>query len=88
MRIELCTSLRAPRVLAEALGARVTGELREIRGIATDSREVRAGDLFVAIKGEHTDGGAYIPQALAQGAVGVLASCERPPKPLQAAFLP
>ncbi len=86
MRIELCTSLRAPRVLAEALGARVTGELREIRGIATDSREVRAGDLFVAIKGEHTDGGAYIPQALAQGAVGVLASCERPPKPLQAAF--
>ncbi len=41
-------------------------------GATLDSRQVRPGMLFVAIKGEHVDGHAYIPQALARGAAGVL----------------
>ena len=41
-------------------------------GATLDSRQVRPGMLFVAIKGEHVDGHAYIPQALAHGAAGVL----------------
>ena len=72
MRIELCRRLRDPRVLAEALGARMHGACGELRGISTDSREVREGDIFAVLSGAHTHGKAYISQALANGAVGVL----------------
>jgi UDP-N-acetylmuramyl-tripeptide synthetase len=43
----------------------------EIRGISYDSRLVRAGDLFVAIKGEKIDGARFIPQAIERGAAAV-----------------
>ena len=46
----------------------------EATGVAFDSREVGAGDLFVALKGGATDGHRFAAQALAQGAAGVLAS--------------
>ncbi len=49
-----------------------------IRGISYDSRTVRKGDLFVAIKGEKMDGAAFIPQAIKNGAVAV--ASERPVK--------
>ena len=47
--------------------------------IATDSRDAREGSLFVAFRGERTDGHKYIPNALAQGAVAVL--CEEAGEP-------
>ena len=37
-----------------------------------DSREVRRGDLFVGIAGEHIDGGRFSSDALSAGAWGVL----------------
>jgi UDP-N-acetylmuramoyl-L-alanyl-D-glutamate--2,6-diaminopimelate ligase len=40
-----------------------------ISGIACDSRLSRKGDLFVAVKGEKTDGALYIAAAAANGAV-------------------
>lgn len=40
--------------------------------ITADSRQVRAGSLFLAYPGEHADGRSYIAQAVAQGAVAVL----------------
>ncbi len=40
--------------------------------IILDSRKVISGDLFLAVKGEETDGHKYISQALENGAVGVL----------------
>jgi UDP-N-acetylmuramoyl-L-alanyl-D-glutamate--2,6-diaminopimelate ligase len=43
----------------------------EVRGIAYDSRQVRSGFLFVAIKGEKTDGNLFIRQAAERGAVAV-----------------
>ncbi len=45
-----------------------------VRRVVTDSREVRAGDLFVAIKGDTHDGHDHGALAVAAGAVGVLAS--------------
>jgi UDP-N-acetylmuramoyl-L-alanyl-D-glutamate--2,6-diaminopimelate ligase len=44
-----------------------------IAGLALDSRKVRSGDLFLAYPGETGDGRAYIEQAIAAGAVAVLA---------------
>jgi UDP-N-acetylmuramoyl-L-alanyl-D-glutamate--2,6-diaminopimelate ligase len=43
-----------------------------VRGVTSDSRRVAAGDLFAAISGGTNDGAAFVPQALANGAVGVL----------------
>jgi UDP-N-acetylmuramoyl-tripeptide--D-alanyl-D-alanine ligase len=42
-----------------------------------DSREVRPGDLFVGLPGEHADGGEFAALALQAGAWGVLVSAER-----------
>jgi len=44
----------------------------EITGISADSRTVRAGDLFVALKGVHADGREHIPDALSRGAAAIL----------------
>lgn len=44
----------------------------EVTGVAYDSRYVRRGDVFVAMRGEATDGNRYIEVAIAQGAVAVI----------------
>jgi UDP-N-acetylmuramoyl-L-alanyl-D-glutamate--2,6-diaminopimelate ligase len=59
--------------LAGALGIPLSGEDREITGIALDSRQVQPGQLFVAIPGANADGMRFIPEALARGAVAVCA---------------
>ncbi len=41
-------------------------------GATLDSRMVKPGMLFVAVKGERVDGHDFIPQALAAGAAGVI----------------
>src|SRR6187402_2404906 len=46
----------------------------DVSGIAFDSREVGPGDLFVALKGEATDGHRFAAQAFSQGAAGALVS--------------
>jgi UDP-N-acetylmuramoyl-tripeptide--D-alanyl-D-alanine ligase len=38
-------------------------------GWAWDSRNVKPGDVFLAIRGEHQDGHAFVPSAVAAGAV-------------------
>ena len=40
--------------------------------VAVDSREVREGDLFIALRGERTDGHRFVAEALARGAGGAL----------------
>jgi len=45
---------------------------RRIRGICTDSRSIRRGDLFVALQGDRFDGHQFVPAVLAKGAVGAL----------------
>lgn len=43
-----------------------------ITGIEYDSRRVRPGSVFVAMKGGSTDGNKYIDKAIAAGALGVI----------------
>jgi UDP-N-acetylmuramoyl-L-alanyl-D-glutamate--2,6-diaminopimelate ligase len=50
---------------------------QEVTGLAYDSRRVAAGDVFFAIPGEKLDGHDFIPQALASGAVGIVAARAR-----------
>jgi len=47
-----------------------------VRSIQFDSRSVKPGDLFVAVKGESVDGHRYIPMAISNGAVAVVGSEE------------
>ena len=44
----------------------------EINGIASDSRKVKNGYIFVAIKGENTNGNLYIDDALKKGAIAIV----------------
>ncbi len=60
---------------AQALGARCTGGDAEFTAVSTDSRAIKRGELFVALKGEHFDGHAFLAQAAAAGAAGVLVEC-------------
>ncbi|MFH1857596.1 MAG: UDP-N-acetylmuramoyl-L-alanyl-D-glutamate--2,6-diaminopimelate ligase [Candidatus Omnitrophota bacterium] len=49
-----------------------------VSGIACDSKQVRPGHLFVAIKGSAQDGASYIPEALARGAIAVVTERDFP----------
>jgi UDP-N-acetylmuramoyl-L-alanyl-D-glutamate--2,6-diaminopimelate ligase len=53
------------------------GDLRApVGGIVYDSRQVGPGDVFVALRGTHVDGGAFIPDAIRRGARAIIAeSC-------------
>ncbi|MCE9548641.1 MAG: UDP-N-acetylmuramoyl-L-alanyl-D-glutamate--2,6-diaminopimelate ligase [Planctomycetia bacterium] len=48
----------------------------QVTACSTDSRTCRPGDLFVAICGSETDGHEHVDEAIARGAVAILA--ERP----------
>jgi UDP-N-acetylmuramoyl-L-alanyl-D-glutamate--2,6-diaminopimelate ligase len=50
-----------------------------ITGLAIDSRQVMAGQIFVALTGGNVDGHQFIPNAIQQGAVAVIGS--RPADP-------
>lgn len=59
----------------------VKGNLdKGISGIQMDSRQIKEGDLFVAVKGTQTDGHAYIGKAIEKGATAVV--CETLPETL------
>jgi UDP-N-acetylmuramoyl-L-alanyl-D-glutamate--2,6-diaminopimelate ligase len=44
----------------------------EVTGVQYDSRRVTRGNIFVALKGERTDGHAFVEQAVANGASAVV----------------
>ncbi len=67
------SSLGAIRQLLRPLQAQRFREL-VIDGLAAHSSEVRPGSLFFAVPGTHDDGGAYAEQAVARGAVAVVAA--------------
>jgi UDP-N-acetylmuramoyl-tripeptide--D-alanyl-D-alanine ligase len=44
----------------------------EIKGISIDSRTIREGELFVALKGPRFDGHDYVAEAMKRGASGAM----------------
>ena len=65
--------------VARAVNGRLTGdETLPVADVTHDSRQVRTGSLFAAIQGANVDAHAFVAQAVAQGAVGVVSERERP----------
>ena len=54
-----------------------------VTGVVMDSRQVQAGNLFVALLGERADGHNFIPQAIHQGAIASVGT-----KPLSGLSVP
>ncbi len=76
--------------LREAFGwlgrARLLGDgCTVVDDVCTDTRALRAGSLFVALRGEHFDANEFVGQAFAAGAAAVM--CERPVQGLRAPAL-
>jgi UDP-N-acetylmuramoyl-tripeptide--D-alanyl-D-alanine ligase len=65
--------LWSAREIAAATGGVESAEFTA-SGVTFDSREVGAGDLFLALKGEATDGHRFVAQAFGQGAAGATVS--------------
>ncbi|NQX94040.1 MAG: UDP-N-acetylmuramoyl-tripeptide--D-alanyl-D-alanine ligase [Erythrobacter sp.] len=57
--------------IAEATGG-IASEDFQASGVEMDSRDVRPGDLFVALKGEAMDGHRFLPMAFEKGAVAAI----------------
>lgn len=58
----------------------------EVTGFSSDSREIKQGNLFFAIKGEQSDGNKFIPSAIKNGA-GVIVSESPCPVELNAVYV-
>ncbi|MEO5828962.1 MAG: UDP-N-acetylmuramoyl-tripeptide--D-alanyl-D-alanine ligase [Rhodanobacter sp.] len=69
-------------IIAMWTAGRLLGADAEVTGVAIDTRKLKPGDLFVAIKGERADGHDYLAEAAARGAVGAMVThkvdCELP----------
>ncbi|MBU6165161.1 MAG: UDP-N-acetylmuramoyl-tripeptide--D-alanyl-D-alanine ligase [Alphaproteobacteria bacterium] len=59
--------------IAAACQGKVQGDFTA-SGVTFDSREVEPGDLFIALKGEATDGHRFAQMAQSRGAAGLLVS--------------
>jgi len=64
--------IRTLQQFAAAGHGRLLGEDRAFNEVAIDSRKLAAGDLFAALRGDHTDGHEYVAAAAAAGAAGAI----------------
>lgn len=62
--------------VARVVNGRLAGGDPEalVAAVSTDTRTIAPGDLFVALRGPRFDGHAFVGEALARGAIGVLVS--------------
>jgi len=73
------TAAAMKRTLAEAaqaVGGRLIGEDRPYGAVATDSRTLDPGSLFVALRGPNFDGAQFVTAAAQRGAIGALVERE------------
>ena len=65
--------------IVKATGGRLFGKPSlGVSDVTHDSRRAGAGSLFVAVRGELLDAHRFIPQVMAQGAVGVISELPAP----------
>ena len=62
--------------MAAAIGAGQLGADVRFQSVSSDTRLLRSGDLFVALRGPNFDGHDYLQQASASGAVAAMVSRE------------
>ncbi|HZI84748.1 MAG TPA: Mur ligase family protein, partial [Casimicrobiaceae bacterium] len=62
---------------ARAIAGKLAGANVAFERVTTDSRGLRAGDLFVALKGEHFDGHDFVAQAFEHGAAAAIVAADR-----------
>ena len=61
---------------AEWMHGTAHGDDVAFRGVSTDTRSLRAGELFVALQGPNFDGAAFLEQAAGRGAAGAVVGKE------------
>ena len=61
-------------IVAEVLKAPLIGADAKFTGVTTDTRALKAGELFVALAGPRHDGHLFLADALGRGAAGALLS--------------
>ncbi len=65
--------------VAEFLSAGGDYDLQAVaQAYSIDSRNIRQGDLFFAVKGERLDGHDFVSEALAKGAVAAVVRKDQP----------
>ncbi len=62
------------REIVSAAGSQLSDEdlVKEIAGINTDTRSLKAGEVFVALQGENFDGHNFVDLAIEKGAIAVI----------------
>ena len=61
---------------AQVLNAQMAGADVRFAAVSTDSRKIRPGDLFIALRGEHFDGYEFVATAMQSGAVAALVNAD------------
>ena len=61
---------------AQALHAHTEGADVRFAAVSTDTRTIRHGDLFIALRGEHFDGARFVAQAVQAGAVAAVVNAD------------
>ena len=69
---ELHGALRGRGLIKADDALRAEAAVGAVSGLAYDSRTVKSGDVFVALKGQHADGTAFARQAIDRGAVAIV----------------
>ena len=74
--------LRAGGVLREAPAAEMdvapAAAATEVTAVTYDSRQAAPGSIFVALQGAHADGGTFVRDAVARGAMAVVSEAAPP----------
>jgi UDP-N-acetylmuramoyl-tripeptide--D-alanyl-D-alanine ligase len=63
--------------VAATVGGRLVGGDLSVTGVVADSRDVRSGDLYVALPGERVDGHDFVADAFRRGAAAAMVARER-----------
>ncbi len=64
--------IRLNELVAATGGRLVNGRELKVTGVSIDTRTLRPGDLYVAIRGKRLDGHQFCERAIEKGAVGVV----------------